>query len=106
MINDTIVTDVITTIIKGYQPEKIFIFGSFVRNEQTKDSDLDLLIIKNTEETYYQRPRAVRSLFNRQPCSMDILVYTPEEFNKRKNTLNNIVNIAVKTGKLVYERSN
>ena len=106
MITDSIVSDVINTIVSGYEPEKIIIFGSCGKNEQTNDSDLDLLIVKETNETYYMRPRVVRSLFSRQPCAMDILVYTPDEFEKRKYLLNNIVNIAFKTGKLVYERCN
>jgi predicted nucleotidyltransferase len=105
MISHSIVTEVINTIVNRYKPEKIFVFGSFARKELTKDSDLDLLIIKDTDESFYMRSRAIRSLFGRQPCPMDILVFTPEEFEKRKNTLNNIVNIAVKTGELVYERS-
>jgi predicted nucleotidyltransferase len=106
MIEEKSVTEVINTIINGYQPEKIIIFGSCARKEQTKDSDLDLLIVKDTEETSFQRQIAIRSLFDKQPCPLDILVYTPEEFEKQRNWLNNIVNIAVKTGEIVYERGN
>jgi len=101
-----VVTDVINAIVDGYQPEKIILFGSYARNEQTSDSDLDLLIVKETDQSFVQRQRTVRSLFKRQPIAMDILVYTPAEFEKRRNWLNNIVNIAVKTGKSVYERAN
>jgi len=106
MIIDPIVNEVIHTIVKGYQPEKVILFGSYARNEQTSDSDLDLLIVKDTDQTFVQRQKTVRSLFDRQPLAMDILIYTPAEFEKRRNWLNNIINIAVKTGKLVYERAN
>lgn len=106
MLTTSTVSDVINTIISGYDPEKIIIFGSYARNEQSIDSDLDLLIVKDTDQSFVQRQRAVRSLFEKQPFAMDILIYTSEEFEKGRNWLNNIINIAVKTGKLVYERSN
>jgi predicted nucleotidyltransferase len=103
--NDQKANIVIQTIINGYKPMKIIVFGSYARHESGADSDLDLLIIKETEESYYQRPATVRSLFAKQPGAMDILVYTPEEFEEQKSEINNIVNIAVKTGVVVYEKS-
>jgi predicted nucleotidyltransferase len=106
MLTESAVKEVVSTIISSYNPEKIIIFGSYARNEQTSDSDLDLLIVKDTDQSFVQRQRAVRSLFEKQPFAMDILVYTPAEFEKCSNWLNNIINIAVRTGKLVYERSN
>ena len=84
---------------------KIIVFGSYARNESGADSDLDLLIVKETQESYYKRPATVRSLFSKQPGPMDILVYTPMEFEEQKSEINNIVNIAVKTGVVVYEKS-
>jgi len=43
----------IQTIISGYAPEKIIIFGSHVTNNANENSDLDLLIIKKTCEPFY-----------------------------------------------------
>jgi predicted nucleotidyltransferase len=106
MIEDSSVNEVISKIVDCYKPEKIIIFGSYARNEHTRDSDLDLLIVKDTDQSFVQRQRSVRSLFDKQMFAMDILVYTPAEFEKQRNWLNNIINIAIKTGKLVYERSN
>ena len=106
MIEESAINEVINKIITGYHPEKIILFGSYARNEQTADSDLDLLIVKDTDQSPVQRQRSVRSLFDKQQFPMDILVYTPAEFDKQKNWLNNIINIAVKTGKLVYEGRN
>jgi len=106
MLTTSVVKGVIDTIITGYDPDKIILFGSFARNEHTPDSDLDILIVKETDHSFVERQRTVRSLFDKQPFAMDILVYTPAEFEKQKNWINNIINIAVKTGNLVYERRN
>ena len=40
--------DLIIEIVKGYRPEKIYLFGSYANNTATDDSDIDLFIIKNT----------------------------------------------------------
>jgi predicted nucleotidyltransferase len=102
--NDANANTVIQTIIDGYEPLKIIVFGSYARNEYRSDSDLDLLIVKDTSESYYKRPATIRGLFEKQPCPLDILVFTPEEFEDQKTEINNIVNIAVKTGVVVYEK--
>ncbi len=106
MITPLAVTEIIDTIVSGYQPEKVIFFGSYARDKHTNDSDLDLLIVKDTDQSFVQRQRTVRSLFEKQSFPMDILIYTPTEFEKCKNWLNNIINIAIKTGKVVYERGN
>jgi len=43
MINEQLKSLVINSLLP-YQPEKIGIFGSFARDENLKDSDLDILI--------------------------------------------------------------
>jgi uncharacterized protein len=40
----TEVENIILTILKSYNPEKIGIFGSFARNENNTGSDLDILV--------------------------------------------------------------
>ncbi|MFA5781386.1 MAG: nucleotidyltransferase domain-containing protein, partial [Bacteroidales bacterium] len=57
----------IQTIISGYSPEKIILFGSFASGNANENSDIDLLIVKKTKEPFYQRLRQVRKLFVRQP---------------------------------------
>lgn len=41
-----------TKIVKKYKPEKIILFGSFTWGKPTKDSDVDLLIIKNIKKKF------------------------------------------------------
>jgi len=39
-------------IVEKYKPEKIIIFGSFAWGKPSKDSDVDLFIIKNTKNPF------------------------------------------------------
>ncbi len=36
--------EIILKTLEPFKPEKVGIFGSYARNEQTKDSDLDILV--------------------------------------------------------------
>jgi hypothetical protein len=46
---DTEVKNIIDKIVSKFNPDKIIMFGSFVTGLQTKDSDLDLLIVMDSE---------------------------------------------------------
>ena len=96
--------NIINTIVLGYQPEKIILFGSYANGQPNKDSDVDLMIIKETDVPYIKRPRIIRNLFNPYPAPMDIFVYTPEEFNSHTDRINGLAFIVNKYGKVVYEK--
>ena len=53
MINDknikNLISQIVDKIIREYQPKKIILFGSYAYGEPNEDSDIDLLIVKNTE---------------------------------------------------------
>lgn len=96
-----IVESIVEQIAKTYQPQKIILFGSYARGTQSHDSDIDLLIVKDTQEDFLTRIRSVRkSLLC--PLPLDILVYTTDEINKLKDRwfINDIIN----EGVVVYER--
>lgn len=100
------ITEVVRRIAGNYHPDLIILFGSYARGNPTRDSDLDLLIIKDTDEPRINRARAVRHLFNPQPCPMDILVYTPREYQELLKFKSLIPYIATKEGVVVYEKGN
>lgn len=63
--------------------ERISIFGSYLRRKPDLFTDLDVLIIMRTEEPFLKRIKEVYSLLA-LPVDVDILCYTPEEFDKLK----------------------
>ena len=56
-----------------------YIFGSAARNDFSRNSDIDLILICETTEPFIVRPKAFSDLFDVYP-RLDILVYTPQEF--------------------------
>jgi uncharacterized protein len=100
------VAQIVQVIVDGYQPEKVILFGSYARGEGTKDSDLDLMIIKETDEPYNHRSQKVRSLFSPYPCAMDLFIYTQKEFERLKNYKSLLPHIALNEGIVMYDRGN
>ncbi len=96
------IESIVEIIVKGYKPEKVILFGSYANGTPCEDSDLDFCIIKNTSTRNIERPREVRRLFNSYPWSMDIFVYTPQEFKKRKKVYGSLAYIVSIEGKTIY----
>ncbi len=69
-----------TRIAEAVRPEKIILFGSWARGERGPHSDIDLLIIQESDLSRPQRYAQARRLFWGMGVPMDILVYTPQEF--------------------------
>lgn len=90
-------------IKEQYKPEKIILFGSFAWGKPTKDSDLDLLIIKQTNKNYFQRIPEVRSYLHNFDQAFDILVMTPKEVSKRLRLRDFFVEEIIKKGKIIYD---
>jgi uncharacterized protein len=102
MLSQKDIQKIIDTIVEGYKPDKIILFGSYAGGTPNGDSDLDIAIIKKTEELPRKRNQKVRLLFKPYPCPMDIFVYTPTEFNHKKNSLGTLAYIVNREGKVVY----
>lgn len=89
--------------LKNYQPEKIILFGSYAWGQPTIDSDVDLLIIKDTKQDHYQRiPEARRCLYDLDQ-SFDILVMTPQEIENRLQIGDLFIKEIINKGKVLYE---
>lgn len=72
---------ILAILVAQYQPEKIILFGSLAADDLQAWSDVDLAIIKNTDEMFLQRSKQV-ALMCRPVVGMDFLVYTPAEFQQ------------------------
>jgi len=90
-------------IAELYGPEKIILFGSFAWGKPNQDSDVDLLIIKETEEDFFGRNTAVRKIID-GVMPVDILIRTPEEIKKRLLLGDFFYKNIIKKGKNLYVR--
>ncbi|MEN4017549.1 MAG: nucleotidyltransferase domain-containing protein [Methanobacterium sp.] len=86
---------------KEFNPELVLLFGSRARNEYLKESDYDFIIVSKKFEGIHFLERIQQLLeFWDLDQDVDILPYTPEEFEKKKNEIG-IVNEAFKEGIII-----
>ena len=85
------------------QLERVILFGSLVTGQVRPESDIDLVIIQQTELTFWKRLREMRRLL--QPrVATDILVYTPNEFEQLRRERSFFRDEILGKGKVIYAR--
>jgi len=89
---------------REFGAERVILFGSYARGTAARDSDVDLLVVANTDLAPIERYGAVRRLVADVPASFDIIVKTPDEYERWRSIVNNIVYYADKYGRVLYER--
>jgi predicted nucleotidyltransferase len=94
---------ILHTLISQYKPEKVILFGSMASGDVGEWSDIDLLIVKETDLPFLQRLKQV-ALLCQGPVSVDYLVYTPEELRQMLSNGNPFITEVMAKGKLLYER--
>ena len=80
---------------------RAILFGSLASGNVGAASDVDLLVVRPTAKRFIERAADLYELFD-CPVGLDVLVYTPAEFERMKRQ-NPLVKRAVQTGRLVYE---
>lgn len=103
---ESLLRQMVSAIVNEVSPETIILFGSRARGDARPDSDVDLLVVE-TEAFSPQRSRrkeaarlymALRNL----GVSKDILLYSREEFEHWKNSLNHVVGRAHREGRVLH----
>lgn len=99
---DTEVKKLSRQIQQRYAPEKIILFGSCARGDYDDYSDIDMIIIKQTDKRFLDRIKDVLMICDYR-IAFEPLVYTPAEV-KEMSSWNTFIQGALKEGKVLYER--
>jgi predicted nucleotidyltransferase len=88
--------------IKPYDPERIYLIGSWARGEEDALSDVDLVLIKNTRLSFFNRMRELHKFLLADMGGVDILIYTPAEFSRMHKEGNAFIEMVIEEGALIY----
>ena len=100
-LNKKLLQEIIRRIVEAVAPEKIILFGSAAREEMGPDSDLDLLVIKSCKNRR-KTARAIRRKLIGIGIAKDVIVATPEDIERYKDSLGLIYRPALTEGKVIY----
>lgn len=87
-----------------YEPERIYLIGSWARGEGDDLSDFDLIIIKETQVPFLERLKKVSKLLSEKEGGVDLLVYTPEEFDQMCKQGNAFAEMIIEEGQIIYDK--
>ena len=102
--DETELRPVLDAIAEAVDPDRIIVFGSAARGTMTADSDVDLLVVKRTDDLRALRA-AVRAALaaNRRP--VDVVAGTPRMLDEQRRCLSMVYGPALRDGIVAWARS-
>ena len=92
----------IVDTFRPLNPEKIILFGSAARGDWDEESDVDVIVVYETDKSFLDRLKELYRSWQ-IPKAVDILAYTPTEYAEMLSE-KFFFQDAVKDGELIYER--
>ena len=87
-------------IVSHYAPSKIVLFGSQAKGTATKKSDIDLCIIKDTDNKRDLLTEMYLNIESNKP--FDLLLYTEDEWNQCVNDTTSFAYLINRKGTVIY----
>ncbi len=100
---DPILAEIVSRLIEGLQPERIYLFGSKARGDADADSDYDLMVVvPQTTAPGYRLAQQAHALISKVGTAADVLVWSREAFDCRLHLKASLPATVIREGKLLY----
>ena len=107
-VTDEVLNRMVRAIVDEVDPEQVILFGSRARGDQRENSDIDLIVLeaepfgpqRSRHRELVRLYRAVTGF--RVPA--DVLVYSHEDVEYWRDSINHVLARALREGKVLYER--
>lgn len=93
---------VVQQIVAHCHPQKVILFGSYAHGTPTEDSDVDLLVVMETEELPLHVAARIAAVVD-HPCALDILVRRPSDLEASLARQGVFATEVLTTGMVLYE---
>jgi predicted nucleotidyltransferase len=99
-----VLAKIVEILVREYQPEKIVLFGSYAYGTPDEESDIDLLIVKKTAKSFFQRLFEVQQLVSeiRRGYAFDPIVFSPAEIENRLEIGDHFIEEILEKGIVIY----
>lgn len=101
---DPVLADIVRRLARGYDPERVYLFGSAARGEAAVESDYDLmLVVPDDAEPERLRSRlAYRELLKGAGAAVDVLVMTRSAFDAKADVAGSLPATVLAEGVLLH----
>jgi predicted nucleotidyltransferase len=99
-----VIQSILRKLIAEYAPQKVILFGSHVYGSPGRDSDIDLLIIKETADRFIDRWVTVQGILTgtHRFLPVETLVLTPGEIEYRLAVGDQFIAEILEKGEILY----
>ena len=104
MLNDKVLQQITSNVLKVSDPKRIIMFGSYARKEANEDSDLDLLVIEQGMIDRGKEMIKIRNAIGDVGVGVDVIVFSEAYVNEWGHVRSTLVHQALKEGKILYEK--
>lgn len=84
-------------LFRGSSARSVYLFGSWGRGTADAYSDVDLVVIADSERPFVERFRDFPAVF-RLPFPIELLVYRPQEFDAMRRNENPFIGEVLRSG--------
>lgn len=100
-----VIDDLVQAIVNKFSPDRVILFGSYAYGEPQPWSDVDLLVVMDTPQGEGSAIQAVRNSLPRRPFSVDVVVRSQAEIDRRIALDDWFLEEITRKGQVLYERA-
>jgi predicted nucleotidyltransferase len=107
-VTDDLLDGMVRAIVDEVDPEQVILFGSRARGDARDDSDVDLIVVE--AEPFGPKRRRHREMIRlyhavaKFQVAADVLVYSTDDVDYWRDSLNHVLARALREGRVLYER--
>ena len=107
-ITDNLIGQMVQAIVDEVDPEQVILFGSRGRGDERQDSDVDLVVVEaepfGPKRSRHKEMVRLYHAVAGFPVAADVLVYSREDVDFWRDSINHVLARALREGKVLYER--
>jgi predicted nucleotidyltransferase len=96
------IQNIVQQIVEHFHPQKVILFGSYAHGTPTEDSDVDLLVVMETDEPPLHAAARIAAAID-HPWALDILVRRPSDLEASLARKGVFATEVLTTGVVLYE---
>lgn len=102
---ERIIGEMVRRVVARFDAEQIILFGSHAHGTGGPDSDADLLVVMRVSGSRRRAAVEIDLALAGIGLPKDVIVVTPEEVERYRDTVGTIIYPALREGKVLYERA-
>ena len=108
-VTDGLIAGMVQALVAVADPEQVILFGSRGRGDQRDQSDVDLIVVESQpfRPGRSRHEEILRLMAALRPFGVptDVLVYSSDEVEYWRDSINHVLARALREGQVLYERA-